>query len=139
MAKQVGYKAKIKFTISSVLTAIAFVDELAFPEFERMMVEGTSHDSPSGYAEQFSTGKRSLSEFTIKIFWDAKAATHAALMTSFNSETAVAITVEDATATEIIAFNAFVTKLSRASGQDDMLTCDVTIMPTGAPVITLAA
>ena len=133
--RQSGYGAILKITVSAALTAVAHVVDFEFPEFERMVADITAHDSPGGYAEWISTRKRKLNEFTCKLTWDIAQTTHAAIVAAFDSDTPVAMSVQDHSGYEVITFNAYITKLGRIADQEDGYSCDVSIQATGDPLI----
>jgi len=133
--RQGGYGAVLKITVSAVLTAIVHVMDMEFPEFEKILAEITAHDSPGGYAEFISTGKRKLNSFTVKLVWDISEVTHAAVVAAFDSDNAVEMSVEDPNGDEVIVFSAHVSKLGRIAEQEEGYACDVTIQPTGIPDI----
>lgn len=135
MAVQGGFGAVLKITTTG-LTAVTHVKDFEFPEFERVLAEITAHDSPGGYAEWISTGKRKLNEFSCTLVWDKSEATHAAIQTAFGSDTAVAMSVEDPGGTEVIAFNGFISKIGRTVDQEDAYLAEVSIQPTGQPTFT---
>jgi predicted secreted protein len=135
MTIQGGYGAVLKIEVSAVLTAVVHVMDYEFPEFEKILADVTAHDSPGGYAEWIATGKRKLNEFTCKLLWDPDATTHAAVQAAFDSDDAVGMSCEDPDGNEVIAFDAHISKLGRIAEQEEGYTCDVTIQPTGIPVI----
>jgi predicted amino acid dehydrogenase len=135
MAAQGGFGLQLKINTGS-LTAIVGVLEADFPEQERLVAESTGHDATSGYATWVSTGKRQLNEFTATLAWDDAQATHTAIVTNFNAEASVNMSIQDPDGAEIIAFAAFVTKIGRVSEQDGVYQAEVTFQPTGAPTIT---
>jgi predicted secreted protein len=136
MTTQGGYGLVIKLEIAASLTAIAHVLEADFPEFEKLLAEVTAHDSPSGYAEYISTGKRKLGEFTMTLLWDADAATHAAIVAAFNSDATINMSVQDPDGVEVISFAAHVTKVGRQAEQEEGYQAEITIQPTGVPTIS---
>lgn len=136
MAIQGGFGSSLKITVSSVLTAVAGVKEFSFPEFEKVLADVTAHDSPGGYAEHISTGKRKLNSFTATLVWDRDETTHAAIVAAFDSDSPVACSVEDPDGVEVIGFDAHISKLGRMIEQEDALTCEVEIQPTGQPTYT---
>lgn len=133
--RQGGFGAVLKITVTAVLTAIVHVVDMEFPEFEKILAEITAHDSPGGYAEWISTRKRKMNSFTVKITWDITEVTHAAVVAAFDSDDAVSMSVEDPNGDEVIVFDAQIQKLGRISEQEDGYSCNVTIQPTGLPVI----
>jgi hypothetical protein len=135
MATQGGFGLVIKIYTSS-LTAIVDVLDGEIPRFKRYLAEFTAHDSPSGYDEYISTGRRGLDKFKLTLGWDSTATTHAAIVTAFGSNTAVAMSAQDAAGEEVIAFSAFVEEIGRISKQKEGYVAEVVIQPTGAPTIT---
>jgi predicted secreted protein len=132
--RQGGYGAVLKITVSG-LQAVTHVMDYEFPEFEKILAEITAHDSPGGYAEWISTGKRKLNSFKVKLVWDIAEATHAAVVAAFDSDSAVNMSVEDPNGYEVIAFAAQVSKLGRIAEQEEGYACEVEIQPTGVPTI----
>lgn len=135
MAKQGGFGVKLKIAVGTVLTVVAGVREVEFPEFEKMLAEATAHDSSGGWKEMIDTGKRALNAFTVTLSWDADATTHAAMVTAFGSTSAVNMTIEDPAGTEVISFSAFINKIGRTAEQEEVYSAEVEITPTGAPSI----
>ena len=136
MAKQGGFGVVCKITISNTLTAIANVEDVDFPEFEKFLAEVTNHGSTGGYAEHIATGVRAVNEFSMTLTWDTSDSTHAAIVTAFDSDEPVNMSIEDPAGVEVIAFAAHVRKLGRISKQRERYGCVVTIQPTGQPSIT---
>jgi len=133
---QGGFGAIMKITVFSSLTAVASIIDFEWPEFEKVIAEITAHDSPSGYAEHLSTGKRMMNSFTMTLLWDRDHDTHHAMVQAFESDLAVVCSVEDKDQTEIIQFSAIVTRLGRMSDQEEGYQAEVEFQPTGAPSIT---
>lgn len=117
-------------------TAIVHVEEMEFPEFEKIVADVTAHDSTGGYAEYIATGKRQLNSFKVTLGWDSAAATHAAIKSAFASDSASTIVASDPDGVENISFSAHITKLGRIAKQEEGYKCDVEIQPTGVPTIT---
>lgn len=136
MADQGGYGAKLKISINSVLTVVASVIDLEFPEFQKILADVTAHDSPSGYAEHIATGKRSLEEFSCTLLWDRDQDTHHNIVAAFASDASVNMSVEDPDGIEVIAFAAHIRSLGRIAEQEEGYRCEVGIQPTGVPTIT---
>lgn len=136
MARQGGFGAVVKIDVGTVATAIAYLLDVKMPEHEKVLWEATGHDSTGGYEEQLSSGVRKLSEMTLTLAWDVAEDTHAALVTGYESDDAVNMSVEDPGGTEVVAFSAQVVKLGRVSELKGGYKCDVTIQPTGQPTIT---
>ena len=134
MTRQGGFGAVLKIDVSG-LTAVAYVKDFEFLEFEKLLADITSHDSPGGYREMISTGKRQMNEFTVQLVWDVSQSTHAAMIAAFDSDAAVDMSAEDPDGTEPIEFSAHINKLGRIAEQEEGYVCDVTITPTGEPVV----
>lgn len=135
MATQGGFGLTIKI-FTTALTAIVKVLDGEIPRFKRYLAEFTAHDSTDGYDEYISTGRRGLDKFKLTVGWDSTATTHAAIMTAFGSDTAVAMSVEDPAGDEVIAFSAFIEEIGRISKQKEGYTAEIVIQPTGKPTIT---
>jgi hypothetical protein len=139
MAKTTGYGVVFKSTISSVLTAIAQVKEIDFPEQEADTVEVTTHDSTGGVAEYIKTGLLRNNKFSMTLVWSPAVATHVALQAAWASAASVAMTIASAGPTETLAFSGLVTKLGRVSSSKGAYECKVEIQPTGVVTITSPA
>lgn len=133
---QGGFGLDLKIDISSTLTTIVQVLSADFPEFSKFIAEATGHDSDGGYYEAVASGKRRLNPFSVEIGWDTAEATHAAVVTAFNSDDAVDMSIEDPDGDEVIAFAAHIERISRVSQQEGTYRANVTIHPTGQPTIT---
>jgi len=136
MGRQGAFGGKVKIKISSAMTAIAHVEDFDYPELEKKLAEATAHDSPGGYAEHIATGERSVGEATLEITWDKSAATHAAIITAFNSSDPVDMSFEDPSGTEIMAVSAHIHKLGRIVKRGEAYKCKVGVQPTGQPTFT---
>lgn len=136
MAKQGGYGAIVKITVSAALVAVASILDVEFPEFTAEVEDVTAHDSPGGWAEFIKTGRRNLGDFSMTLLWDKAAATHAAIITAFNANPTVNMSIQDPGGAEIIAFAGHITQLGRMSKQKEGYKCKVKVQPTGAPTIT---
>lgn len=138
MATQGGFGSTILIAAGTAGsgTAIAHVMDFEFPEFEKILADVTAHDSPSGYAEFIATGKRQLNSFKITLLWDDSAATHTTIIAAFGSDSPYYLTCKDPDGQETIAFWAHVSKLGRISKQEEGLSCEVEIQPTGVPSVT---
>lgn len=132
-----GFGLSLKITVGTSLTAVTFLLEGEIPEFERFVAEATPHNATGGWAKFVGTGKRKLNEFKVTLGWDSDETTHAAMVTAFDSDSSVNMSVISPDGTdETIAFAAFITKMGRISEQEDAYKCEVTIQPTGKPTIT---
>ena len=132
MSVQGGYGA----TLTIAGTAIAHIMEYEFPEFEKILADVTAHDSTGGYAEYIASGKRQMNSFKVTLLWDAVSGTHGQLVDAYESDSTVAFVAADADSGEDIAFSGHVVKLGRVAKQEEGLTCEVEIQPTGIPTIT---
>jgi predicted secreted protein len=135
MTRQGGFGTVVKITVTASLVAITHAQDIEFPEFEKILADITGHDAPGGYEEIIATGKRKMNAFKVKLTWDISEATHAAVVAAFNSDAAVAMSVEDPDGDEVIAFDAHIAKLGRIAEQEEGYVCEVEIKPTGIPVI----
>jgi hypothetical protein len=133
---QGGFGVNLQIDVGTVLTAVTKVEEVTFPEFEKILAESTGHDSAGGYAEFIATGKRRLNEFTVSLIWDTSEATHAAMVTAFDSDAAVTCSVADPDGDETIQFEAHIRTVNRMTEQEDAFKAEVAIQPTGQPTIT---
>lgn len=133
-----GFGTKLKIMVGTTLTAVAGLKDVTFPEQAKMLFESTAHPTSgaTGYATYGDTGKRQLTEFTATLFWDVDEATHAALLTAFDSTTALSMSIEDPAGDEVIAFSGHIRRIGRISSQEDGYQAEVSIQPTGAPTIT---
>jgi predicted secreted protein len=136
MAPQGGYGLKVKIDVAGLLTSIAYLESSDFPEMEKVLAEITHHGSTQGYAEWIATGKRKLNEFSMSLFWDIAAPTHAALQAAWESDSPVNFSIADPDEAEVIAFSAHVTKMGRVAEQEEGYRCNISIQPTGVPTIT---
>jgi formylmethanofuran dehydrogenase subunit E-like metal-binding protein len=136
MAATGGYGVTLKIMVSTTLTAVANVIDVDFPKFVKFIAESTGHDATSGYYTAVATGKRKLESFTATLAWDSVATTHAAIVTAFDSDAAVSMSIQDPDGVEIIAFSAHIEAITRISRQEEVYQAEVTIHPTGVPTIT---
>lgn len=136
MTAQGGFGLTLKIDVSSSLTAIVQVLTSDFPEFLKFIAESTGHDAPSGYYQSTATGKRRLNPFTVTIAWDTSVTTHATIVTAFDSDEAVDMSIADPDSDETIAFSAHIETVGRISEQQDIYKADVLIHPSGPPTIT---
>jgi predicted secreted protein len=136
MSTQGGFGLTLKIYITSALVAVTKVSTADFPTFRKFIAESTGHDSAGGWYQAVATGKRRLEPFSAELNWDTAEATHAAMMTAFNSDAAVAMSIEDPAGDEVIAFSAHVEAITRVSQQEDRYYATVEFHPSGAPTIT---
>ena len=115
--------------------AITYLLEGEIPEQEKFIAEATPHNASGGYAVHVATGKRKLNEIKLTLGWDKTEATHAAVLTSFDAETAATFEVTTPGADEVITFSGLISKVGRIAEQEDAYKAEVTIQPTGAPTI----
>lgn len=135
MATQGGHGLDVKINTGSLVTIVNLMD-CAFPEQEKYLAEATFHDSTSAYLEYISTGLRNLTEFEMTVAWDDTETTHAQLVTSFDANTAIGMSIEDPLGQEVIAFDAHILKLGRVSQSRELYQCKISVQPTGGPTIT---
>lgn len=135
MTVQGGYG--LPFTLNG--TAVVHVLNLSFPEFRKFMAESTGHDSTGGYYEATATGKRRIMPFPVTLGWDTSEATHAAVVTAFDADTAAQWTVADPDGNETVEFNAHVENIRRLAGDaatDNLYRAECDLHPTGTATIT---
>lgn len=135
MSTQGGHGLVLKINTGSLTVVVNLMDS-DFPEQEKYLAEATFHDSTSAYLEYISTGLRNLTEFVFKTAWDDTESTHAQVMTSFDADTTVGMSIEDPLGQEVIAFDAHIRKVGRISKSRELYQCDVTVQPSGGPTIT---
>lgn len=135
MATQGGHGLVCKINTGSLVTIVNMMD-CVFPEQEKYLAEATFHDSASAYLEYVSTGLRNLTEFEMTLAWDDTEATHAQIMTSFDADTAIGMSIEDSLGQETIAFDAHILKVGRVSQSRELYQCKISVQPTGGPTIT---
>ena len=133
-----GFGLQVKITVGTSLTALTYLLEGSeMPKFKKFIAEATAHSSTGGWAQRVATGKRSLESFKVVLGWDSDEATHAAVLTAFNSDSPVNMSVISPDGTdETIAFSAHIEEISRLLGQEDAYTAEVMITPTGKPTVT---
>lgn len=138
MAEQGGFGVVLKIMISTTLTAVANLLDIDFPEQTKELADNTPHPSAAatGYRTFIDSGVRELTPFTAVLGWDDVAVTHAAILTAFDATTALSMSIEDPGGGEIIAFSGFIQTIGRVAKIGDGYKANVTIRPTGAPVIT---
>jgi len=133
---QGGYGLDIKIDVGTVLTSLTLIMDGDYPALVKVLAESTTHDSTSGYAEHVATGKRTVEAFNCTLAWDTAEATHAAVVTAFDSDAAFSFSVADPDGDETLAFEAHVSRMKRESKQEDVYKCEVEIQPTGVVTIS---
>lgn len=131
MAGQGGFGVQLKIMVGTVLTAVANMIDVDYPELEKILSESTGHDSTAGYAEYIATGKYKANEFTCTLTWDSADATHAAIVTAFDAAAAVSMSIEDPDSVEVISGSAHIRVVTRISRQEEHFQAEVAIQPTG--------
>jgi hypothetical protein len=132
-----GFGLTAKIEINGTPTLIVDVLEGSeLPKFKKFVAEATPHNATSGYAVRIATGKRSLESFKLVLGWDKDQATHAAVRTAFDSNSAVNFTMLSPGNDETIAFAAHVEEIGRIAAQEDAYTAEVMVTPTGAPTVS---
>jgi predicted secreted protein len=131
MAGQGGFGVKLKIMVGTVLTVVANVMDVDFPQLEKILSESTGHDSAGGYAEHIATGKYKANEFTCTLTWDSAAETHAVIVTVFDAEAAVSMSISDPDSVEVISGSAHIRAITRISRQEEHFQAEVAIQPTG--------
>ena len=117
-------------------TTVVQVQEVPFPRFMKFIAEATGHDSDGGYYEAVATCKRRVEPMQATLFWDVNAATHAAVLTAFNSDAAQTLSIADPDGDETIEFKAHIEAIGRVSQQQDAYKATVDIHPTGTATIS---
>lgn len=136
MSTQGGHGLVVKFTVGTVLTAVANVLDADFPEQVKTLWSFRRHDGTDGYIERIDTGLRELTPFPMTLLWDPEEATHAAVITMFDGTDAVNMSIEDPGGVEVIAFAGFIERIGRLSRSEEGFQATVMVTPTGAPTIT---
>lgn len=138
MATQGSFGVVFKVMVSTTLTAVAHLLDVAFPEQKKEIADVTEHPSTgvTGYRTKIDTGIRELTPFEVTLLWDDSEATHAAMVTAFDSTSALSMSIEDPAGNEVIAFSGFVDTVGRIAAMSDGYKARVSITPTGAPTIT---
>ena len=116
--------------------AITYLIDGEIPKFKKFIAEATPQNATGGWAKRVATGKRSLESFKVTLGWDKSEATHAAVVTSFDAETAATIAVLSPGSDETITFSAYIEEISRIADDEDYYKAEVMITPTGVPTIT---
>lgn len=135
MTVQGGFGVALKINTGS-LTTIVHMEDVDSWTMQKIIAEVTAHDSTGGYYEAVATGKRRFSPFSCTLVWEDAAATHAQIVTSFNADTTIGMSIQDPDGTEVISFNAHIEMMERFSKQDGAYRCKVTVHPSGQPTIT---
>jgi hypothetical protein len=139
MAPQGGTGVKVKITVGTTLTAIAYLKNVSgFPAQEKELAVNTAHPTSGTtvYETLIDTGLRRLTSFTCTLSWDDTNTTHAAILTAFNATSPVNMSIEDPAGGEVIAFSAHIRRVSRMGNIGTEYEAQVEIQPTGAPTIT---
>lgn len=133
-----GFGLQVKITVGTSLTAMTYLLEGSeLPKFKAFIAEATPHSATGGWVKRVHTGKRSLEPFKVVLGWDSDEATHAAVQTAFDADSAVNFSVVSPDGSdETIAFAAFIEEIARMTGQEDIYKAEVMISPTGKPTIT---
>lgn len=131
MSVEGGFGAKLKITVSAVLTVVANMEDVEFPTVEQVMTEITAHDSADGYQEFIPSGLVNTGEITGTITYDTANATHEALVALSTNKTVNAMQIESPTGSETVAFNGYVSAFNRLSPKDGAFRAQIKIRPTG--------
>ena len=132
MAGQGGFGLTLQLN-GTAIVGVENVDEVNFSKF---IDEATAHDSPGGYYEAVATGKRRIDPFDAALIWDVAEATHAAVLTAFESDDPQLFDFADPDGAENLQFNAHLERIGRISQQESTYRANVTIHPTGTATIT---
>lgn len=122
----------VSLTIDAV--SVVHVDEIDELQFTKFISEATGHDSAGGYYESVATGKFRAQPFNVGVWWDPTA--HAGLIGDFNGTASVPTIWSDPAGGETITFQAHVEMIGRVTLQEGTYRANLTIHPTGQPVIT---
>jgi hypothetical protein len=133
---QGGFGVELKIMIGTVMETVVSLRNVEFPEFMKFVAETTGHDAEDGFYTAIATGKRRVQPFNATLVWDTNEATHAAVVTAFDSDEAVAMSIADPEGDEEIAFDAIIERVRRMSQQEDAMMAEVVIHPTGKPTIS---
>lgn len=138
MATQGSFGVVLKIMVSTTLTAVAHLLDIAFPEQVKELADVTEHPSSAvtGYRTFIDSGIRDLAEFEATLLWDDADSTHAAIVAAFDATAAVSMSIEDPNGSEVIAFSGHIRSIGRLAAMADGYKARVRIKPTGAPTIT---
>lgn len=136
MAQQGGFGVQLKIMVSTTLTAIANLLDVDYPRLMKYIAESTAHDSTDGYYEAIATGKRRVEPFTARIAWDDSETTHTAIITAFDADTAVSMSIADPDSSETLSFSAHIEAIGRIAKQEGIYEAEVAIHPTGKATLT---
>ena len=131
MAGQGGFGVELKIMVGTVLTVVANMMDVDYPEMVKILSESTGHDSAAGYKEHIATGKYEATEFTCTLTWDSADSTHAAIVTAFDAAAAVSMSIEDPASVEVISGSGHIRAISRIGRQEEHFQAEVAIQPTG--------
>jgi len=131
-----GFGVIVKIDIASTLTAITYLLEGEIPKQKKFIAEATPQNATGGYAVRVASGKRSLESFKVTLGWDSDEATHAAVLTAFDSDAPVNMSVISPGTDETVAFSAFIEEVARIPDPEGAYKAEVMITPTGAPTIS---
>lgn len=134
---QGSFGIDLKITVSTTLTAIASMTDVAFPEQVAETADVTPHDAADGYRVKIMTGVKELTPFSCTVNWDSDDTTHAAMLTALGSNASVNMSIADPSGSdETIAFAALITRIGRIAPLSGGYQARVEITPTGKPTIT---
>lgn len=136
MAVSGGFGVNWKVDVSSVLTTVPNVRDIAFPEEDNEITDITAHDSTNGYTERIPTGRVNTNEFTVTLTWDDAETTHQEIRTHHASKALLPMSITSPDGQETLSFSAYVRKLARSSAQNGSYDMVVTLAPTGAVTTT---
>lgn len=131
-----GFGLQVKIQSGTNLVAITYMIAGELPKFKKFIAEATPQSATGGWAKRVATGKRSLESFKVTLGWDSDETTHAALVTAFDSDSSVNMSVVSPGSDETIAFAAHIEELGRIAEDEDYFKCEVMITPTGKPTVT---
>ncbi len=131
-----GFGLIVKIDVGGTQTALTYMLEGELPKFKKYIAEATPQNASGGYAVRVATGKRSIEPFKVTLGWDSDEVTHAAVLTAFESDLPVSMSVVAPGSDETIAFSAHIEELGRIAKDEDAYKAEVMIAPTGAPTIS---
>ena len=123
-----------------LLTAVTNILDGDFPKQSKTLAEMTPHPTTGNTvtAQFVDTGYRVNQSFNLELGWDVDEATHAAIQAAYESTDPVNCSVEDPGGKEVMAGQAFIEEVERASKMKDGYKGTVKVTPTGDWTITTA-
>lgn len=129
-----GLGTELRIDISSVMTAIPYLQGITGPSETFDTIDVTTHSSTGGYRE-FITGLADGGELTVTINWHGDEATHTALQDAQSARELTNFQLkwpeDEISENNLMDFQAYVTGLSRNSPTDAQITRELTLKITG--------